>query len=126
MRRPRVGSNRLSEGRSGATTGPQVARHFNIKKPAVIEATIRAGLPATLFRFWRLDAQYFLTAREGETIKPRRHLMATNALARMKSAPHAWFEELCHAGMPHHVAVVRGHHEASLRRMARVMGMTFV
>jgi L-arabinose isomerase len=110
----------------GEPGGPQVARHFNIKKPAVIEATIRAGLPATLFRFWRLDGKYFLTAREGETIKPKRHLMATNALARMKAAPHEWFEELCHSGMPHHVAVVRGHHEALLRRMARVKGMTFV
>ena len=103
-----------------------MARHFNIKKPAVIEATIRAGMPVTVFRFWRLDGKYFLTAREGETLKPRRHLMATNALARMNAVPHEWFEDICHAGMPHHVAVVRGHHKALLRRMARVMGITFI
>jgi len=110
----------------GEPGGPRVARHFNIKKPAVIEATIRAGMPVTVFRFWRLDGKYFLTAREGETLKPRRHLMATNALARMNAVPHEWFEDICHAGMPHHVAVVRGHHKALLRRMARVMGITFI
>jgi L-fucose isomerase-like protein len=107
----------------GSPGGPRIARHFNIKKPAVIEATLRAKMPITVFRFWRLDGKYFLTAREGETLKPRRHLMATNALARMKEDPRDWFEELCHAGMPHHVAVVQGHHAALLKRFARVMGI---
>jgi L-fucose isomerase-like protein len=110
----------------GTPGGPRVARHFNIKKPAVIEATIRAGMPVTVFRFWRLEGKYLLTAREGGTIKPKRHLMMTNALTRMKNDPREWFEDLCHAGMPHHVAVVQGHHEAWLRRMARVMDIKFV
>jgi L-fucose isomerase-like protein len=110
----------------GSPGGPRIARHFNIKKPAVIEATLRAKMPITVFRFWRLDGKYFLTAREGETIKPKRHLMATNALARMKEDPRDWFEELCHAGMPHHIAVVQGHHAALLKRFARVMGMRLV
>lgn len=106
--------------------GPRVARHFNIKKPAVIEATIRAGMPITVFRFWRLDGKYLLTAREAETIKPKRHLMATNALARMNVNPGEWFDELCHAGMPHHVAVIQGHHQSLLKRFARTMGMDFL
>jgi L-fucose isomerase-like protein len=110
----------------GSPGGPRIARHFNIKKPAVIEATLRAKMPITVFRFWRLDGKYFLTAREGETIKPNRQLMATNALARMKEDPRDWFEELCHAGMPHHVAVVQGHHAAFLKRFARVMGIEFL
>jgi L-fucose isomerase-like protein len=110
----------------GSPAGPRIARHFNIKKPAVIEATLRANMPITVFRFWRLDGKYFLAAREGQTIKPKRHLMATNALARMKEDPRDWFEELCHAGMPHHVAVVQGHHAAVLKRFARVMGMRLV
>jgi L-arabinose isomerase len=110
----------------GAPGGPRVALHFNSKKPAVIEATLRAGMPVTVFRFWRLEGKYFLTAREGETGKPRRHLMATNGLACMNDDPQEWLEELCHSGMPHHVAVVQGHHEALLRRLARVMRMTFV
>jgi L-fucose isomerase-like protein len=110
----------------GSPGGPRIARHFNIKKPAVIEATLRAQMQITVFRFWRLDGKYFLTAREGETLKPRRHLMATNALARMKEDPRDWFEELCHAGMPHHVAVVQGHHAALLKRFARVMDMRVI
>jgi L-fucose isomerase-like protein len=110
----------------GTPGGPRIARHFNIKKPAVIEATIRAGLPITVYRFWRCDGKYFLTAREGETIKPKRHLMATNALAKMDCDPGAWFEELCHAGMPHHVAVVQGRHAAILKRLARCLGMQVI
>ena len=107
----------------GTPGGPRIAKHFNIKKPAVIEATIRADLPITIYRFWRCDGKYILTAREGETLKPRRHLMATNALAKLNFDPREWFEDFCHAGMPHHVAVVQGHHAAFLKRVARVLGM---
>jgi L-fucose isomerase-like protein len=107
----------------GKPGGPRIAKHFNIKKPAVVEATIRAGMPITVYRFWRCDAQYILTAREGETIKPKRRLMATNALAKMNCDPREWFEDFCHAGMPHHVAVVQGHHAAFFKRLARCMGM---
>jgi L-fucose isomerase-like protein len=109
----------------GQPGGPQIAKHFNIKKPAVIESTIRSGMPITITRLWRLEGKYYLTAREGETIKPKRHLMATNALARMKESPGEWFEELCHLGMPHHVAVVEGHHAAFLKRFARVLDIQY-
>jgi L-fucose isomerase-like protein len=107
----------------GTPGGPRIARHFNIKKPACIEATIRSGMPITVYRFWRCDGKYLFSAREGETIKPKRHLMMTNALAKMNCDPLEWFQELCHAGMPHHVAVVEGHHAAFLKRLARVMKM---
>ena len=110
----------------GKPGGPRIARHFNIKKPAVIEATIRAGLSITVFRFWRCDGKYLLTASEGETIRPKRHLMATNALARLNCDPREWFEAFCHAGMPHHVAVVQGHHAGFLKRLARMMRFEFV
>jgi L-fucose isomerase-like protein len=107
----------------GKPGGPQLARHFNIKKPTCLEATIRADMPVTVFRFWRLGGKYFFTAREGETIKPKRHLMATNGLVRMKDNPLEWFENMCHAGMPHHVAIVQGHHAALLKRLARVLNI---
>jgi L-fucose isomerase-like protein len=111
----------------GQPGSPRIARHFNIKKPAVLEATIRANMQMTIFRFWRLEGKYFLTAREGETLRPRRHLMATNALARLdQEDPNVWFDELCHAGMPHHVAVVAGHHSALLRRFGRALQIEFV
>jgi L-fucose isomerase-like protein len=108
---------------AGTPGGPRIARHFNIKKPACIEATIRTGMPITVYRFWRCDGKYIFSAREGETVKPKRHLMMTNALAKMNCDPCEWFQELCHAGMPHHVAVVEGHHAAFLKRLARVMDM---
>jgi L-fucose isomerase-like protein len=110
----------------GEPGGPRLARHFNIKKPMVVEATLRADLSATMARIWRCDGEYYLTAREGRTVQPRRHLMATNSLVEMECDPGEWFEELCHAGMPHHVALFMGHHQAALRRMARLMGMKFV
>jgi len=110
----------------GTPGGPRIAQHFNIKKPAVVEATLRAKMPVTVFRFWRLQGKYHLTAREGETIQPKRHLMATNGLARMKRDPGEWFEELCHAGMPHHVAVIQGHHANFFKRLARLMEIQFV
>jgi L-fucose isomerase-like protein len=107
--------------------GAKLAKHFNIKKPACVEATIRAGMPMTLTRLWRCDGKYFLTAREGQTLKPRRHLMMTNGLARLdQQDPSVWFEELCHRGMPHHVALFAGKHEAFLRRFARSIGAEFV
>jgi L-fucose isomerase-like protein len=112
---------------AGHAGAPLIARHFNNKKPAVVEATIRENLPVTIFRVWRCDSAYHLTAREGQTIKPRRHLMGTNALARLaRQDPREWFEELCHAGMPHHVAVFAGHHAALLQRFARLLRMKVV
>jgi L-fucose isomerase-like protein len=112
---------------AGQPGSPRIARHFNIKKPAVVEATLRANMPVTIFRFWRLDGKYFLTAREGTTLRPRRHLMATNGLARLdQQDPREWFEELCHAGMPHHVAVVAGHHQPLLRRFGRALRMEMI
>jgi L-fucose isomerase-like protein len=111
----------------GQPDGPRIAKHFNIKKPAVIEATLRENMPVTITRLWRCEGKYFLTAREGQTIKPKRQLMATNSLTRMaKQDPYEWFEELCHAGMPHHVAMFEGHHEAYLRRFARTMQIKFI
>jgi L-fucose isomerase-like protein len=107
----------------GKPGGPQIAKHFNIKTPAVMEATLRAGMPVTIYRFWRCDGNFFLTAREGETLKPKRHLMATNGLAKMNCDPREWFEELCHAGMPHHVAVIGGHHANLLKRLARALNI---
>lgn len=112
---------------AGEPGGPQIARHFNIKKPTVVEATIRENMLVTILRFWRLNGTYYLTAREGQTIKPKRHLMGTNALARLdRQDPRDWFEELCHEGMPHHVAAFEGHHASALRRLARLLNIRFI
>ena len=111
----------------GEPGGPRLARHFNIKKPTVVEATVRENMPVTLLRYWRCNGSYFLTAREGMTLRPKRHLMGTNALARLeKQDPREWFEELCHQGMPHHLAVFEGHHASLLRRLARILDIRFI
>lgn len=111
----------------GQPGGPLLARHFNIKKPMVVESSLRTGMPATLVRFWRCDGNYYATARDCKTVAPRRHLMATNSLVELaRQDPGEWFEELCHAGMPHHVALFEGNHEAMFRRLARMMKMKFV
>ena len=110
-----------------APGGPQLARHFNSNKPMVVEATIRSGLPCTLTRLWRCDGRYLLTAREGETVSPHRHLRMTNGRVRLdRLDAGAWWEELCHAGMPHHLALFAGHHAALLQRLARTLGAAFV
>jgi L-fucose isomerase-like protein len=111
----------------GEPGGPLIARHFNIKKPAVVEATLREKMPITIMRFWRLDGSYYLTAREGQTVRPKRHLMGTNGVGRLNNQdPRQWFEELCHEGMPHHVAVFEGHSAGLLRRFARALGIRFI
>ena len=111
----------------GEPGGPQIARHFNIKKPAVVEATLRENVPVTIMRLWRCDGRYYLTAREGKTIKPKRHLMGTNGLAQLdKQDPREWFEELCHQGMPHHVVVFEGHSADLLKRFARALNIQFI
>lgn len=113
--------------KAGEPGSPKIARHFNNKKPGVVEATLRPEMPVTLLRLWRCDGKYLLTAREGQTIQPKRHLMGTNGLARMHHVdPREWFEELCHEGMPHHVTVFPGHHAGALKRLARTLGMRFV
>ena len=112
---------------AGEQGGPQIARHFNNKKPAVMESTLKEGMDITMMRAWRRGGQYFLTAGEAQTIKPKRHLMGSNGLARLTDhVPAEWFDSLCHAGMPHHVIVFRGHEADLFRKLARTMGITWV
>ena len=51
---------------------PTISRHFNTKKPGCLQATIRAGMEVTVFRFWVYDNKYHLVALEGifKIIKP--------------------------------------------------------
>jgi hypothetical protein len=32
-----------------------------------------------------------------------------------------WFDQLLHAGLPHHVALFRGHHRDAFHRLARML-----
>ena len=84
-------------------------------------------MPVTIVRFWRCDGKYLVTAREGRTIKPRRHLLSTNSLVEMTNEdPIVWFDHLIHEGMPHHANIFQGSHEALFRRFARTMKIQFI
>ncbi len=110
-----------------AAGGPRLDIQFNNKKPTVVQSTIRSGMKATAFRVWRYDGACHMTAIEGETVEPRRHLLATNGLFRTTEVDvRDWFEEMVQLGMPHHLAVVEGHQSDTLRRIARMMGAVWV
>lgn len=104
-----------------AREAPRIGVQFNNKKPAVLESTIRPGMDATLFRLWRFQGRYHMTALEGRTIEPRRHLLATNGLFETHDVDvREWFEDRVQIGMPHHVCLVEGFHRDLLRRIARL------
>ncbi|TVR71357.1 MAG: sugar isomerase [Spirochaetaceae bacterium] len=112
---------------AGSPGGLRLGVQFNNRKPTVVEATIRAGLAVTLFRLWRYDGTYHMTALEGDTVEPKRDLMATNGLfATDRVDLYEWFEEMVQVGMPHHLCVVEGHHGDTLQRVARLIGAEVV
>lgn len=111
----------------GSARGPRLAKHFNVPKPLVVNADLKPDEPVTLFRLWRCDGHYSLMAKNATTIPPERPLPGTNGRVRVENRDvYEWFEELCHAGMPHHLAVFPGHHERLFRRFARQSGIEWV
>jgi L-fucose isomerase-like protein len=112
---------------SGNPGAPTIANHFNIRKPAVIESTMKPGMPVTMIRLWEIEGAYKLMAVEAETIKPKRHLMGSNGLVRLNDTDaRELFLELAYQGMPHHVSVFEGHHRELLRQFARIMSIEWV
>ncbi|NQT16696.1 MAG: sugar isomerase [Planctomycetes bacterium] len=98
----------------------RLGRHFNNKLPLVVNATLAPDRPITLFRLWRCDGAYRMTALAAHTASPRRELLGANGLAQLpdRNVP-ALFEDLCHEGMPHHVTVLPGDAVNVLRSLAR-------
>lgn len=111
----------------GSARGPRLAKHFNVPKPLVVNADLKPDEPVTIFRLWRCDGRYRLMAQDARTIPPERPLPGTNGRVEVEGRDvYEWFEDLCHAGMPHHVAVFPGHNERLLRRFARQAGIEWV
>ncbi|TVQ24461.1 MAG: sugar isomerase [Spirochaetaceae bacterium] len=111
----------------GQPGGPRLGVQFNNRKPTVVEATIKAGMDVTMYRLWRYQDSYCMTALEGRTLRPERELMATNGLFETEWVDiREWFEDMVQAGMPHHLCVVRGNHRDTLRRVARLVGADFI
>jgi hypothetical protein len=112
---------------SGTEGGPRIARHFNNRKPAVVEGVLKPGMPLTVFRVWSCDDRYHMAALEGLAQPPRRALMGTNGLARLDGGNVGGrFRDLLYAGLPHHVAVFAGRRRDMLRRFARLLKIAWV
>jgi len=112
---------------TGSPHARTIARHFNSNKPAVVDGWIRANEPVTIMRMWEDRSGYKLMTREGTTVSPKRHLRGTNGVIRLDDESASdLFDRCCHAGMPHHLSVVPGHHAETLRRAARLLGMQVI
>jgi len=111
----------------GMAESPSLATHFNIQKPLVVDGTLRVGEAVTIGRLWRCDDRYFMTAFEGTTIPPRRTLTGNTGLVEVDGGNvRAWFDTLCHAGLPHHPVVFYGRHAETFRRLARMLDVTWI
>jgi L-fucose isomerase-like protein len=109
-----------------APGGPRLARHFNNRKPLCVDAELRAGMDVTLFRLWSCDGRYHLTAVEARTEKLRQPLAGNSVALRLEREVPRWFDDLCHAGMPHHLSIAEGKHADRLRRLSRVLNVNFL
>lgn len=111
---------------TGAPGGPRLSLHFNNRKPLCVDAELRADLDVTLFRLWSCDGRYHLTAAEGVTERPAPPLAGNSVRVHFADrSVSRWFDELCHAGVPHHFSLVAGRHAETFRRLARLTGLSF-
>jgi L-fucose isomerase-like protein len=111
----------------GCGGAPSLAVHFNIPKPLVVNGRIRAGEGMTVSRLWRCDGRYHLTAFEGQSVEPERNVTGNTVLFRLSEpGVPARFDRLIHAGMPHHVLLSFGQHTGLMRRLARMLDLTWV
>jgi len=110
----------------GAPGGPRLSRHFNNRKPLCVDAELRAGMDVTLFRLWSCDGRYHLTAVEARTEKLKQPLAGNSVGLRLERSVPRWFDDLCHAGMPHHLSIAEGKHAEQLRRFARLVNISFL
>lgn len=111
----------------GAEGGPRVGRHFNDGNPAVVNATLAAGQAVTVFRLWRCDDAYHATAADAETMTPGRNILGTSGVVRLSDRDvREWFDDLCHAGMPHHLILFAGQRAEALKRFSRLAGVQWM
>ncbi len=111
----------------GQSGGPRIGVQFNNRKPTVVDASIRAGMEVTMYRLWRYQDGYCMTALEGRTLRPDRDRMATNGLFETDWVDvRDWFEDMVQVGMPHHLCIVEGTHRDTLGRVARLIGADFM
>jgi L-fucose isomerase-like protein len=111
----------------GTENGPSLGKHFNSGTPLVVNAHIKTNMPVTVTRLWHYQNGYRMMAFEGKTIEPRENLLGTNCVVKTNEGNvHDIFDRMCHAAMPHHVAVCEGNHKDLFKRFARQMDMEWV
>ena len=104
-----------------------IGHHFNNDLPGVVNSELQPDTDVTLARFWQCDGAYRLTAAPARLSQPERPLKGVAATAELRDREaDAWFEAVCHAGMPHHLVVLRGNHTDALRRLARLLGVDWL
>ena len=108
----------------GSEDGPTLGEHFNGARPSVVNGRIQTSESVTVSRIWRCDNRYHITAFEGHPIPPRRNVSGNSLLVEFegRSIP-VRFDELIHAGMPHHVSLHFGRHADTFRRLARLLSL---
>jgi L-fucose isomerase-like protein len=115
------------------TAAPSLGKHFNIAKPMVVDGPIKPNLPMTAARIWHCDGQYRAAAFEGKSVANPRQMTGNTMLfeptsdgSRATRDVRDRFDALLHAGLPHHVVLFQGHHEKTLRRLARMTDCAWI
>ena len=111
---------------TGCPEEPRVGTHFNGARPFVVDGALKVGSDVTVSRMWRCDGRYHMTAFEGTAVPPRRHVTGNSVLVEVDGGevPDR-FDRLIHAGLPHHVTLHFGRHKATLRKLARMLGVVW-
>ena len=106
----------------GSEDGPTLGTHFNGGQAGVVDGPLRLATEVTITRLWRCDNAYHMTAFEGRAIPSTRKVSGNSLLVEVDGGkvPER-FDDLIHAGMPHHVLAVPGKVAESFRRLARLL-----
>ena len=112
----------------GSLLGPCISRHFNNKQPGCLDATIKIGIPLTVFRLWVQDGRYHLLVLEGRSVAPRRHILGNNGLVELDNGLNLdeSFPRWVASGFPHHVCVVEGRWRPRFLDLAHNCGVVVV
>jgi L-fucose isomerase-like protein len=102
----------------------RLGRHFNNNLPMVVDAALPADQALTLFRLWRCDGAMHAAACDVRTVASPRQLEGVSTIVQVDDRNvYQWFDDLCHAGMPHHVAVLPGNQAALLTKVLRQLNV---
>ncbi len=92
-----------------------------------VETTVRTGPVTILGLTQTADGTLKLLAAEGESLPgPTMRIGNTNSRLRFAPAPAAFMDRWCAEGPTHHVALGTGHQAATLRKLARLLGLPLV